>query len=62
MELGCSPATADRRSRIIGGLHATLTVFVRLVVLRDRHARDRQRGRAHACDNSESSFARVRTH
>jgi transposase-like protein len=25
MELGCSPAIADRRSRIIGGLHATLT-------------------------------------
>src|SRR3546814_11549944 len=36
---------------------ADYPVFVRLVVLRDRHARDRQRGRAHACDNSESSFA-----
>ena len=30
MELGCSPATADRRSRIIGGLHATLTAYPRL--------------------------------
>src|SRR3546814_20206762 len=36
---------------------ADYPVFVCLVGLRDRHARDRQRGRAHACGNSESSFA-----
>src|SRR3546814_13791827 len=32
-------------------------VLVLFVVLRHRHARDRQRGRAYAHDNSESSFA-----